>query len=143
MLFCICLNFSKLAGQKNIRVIIVKQNLDISQQDMNSKIIRTLFFLFSALERDLMSHRKKEALASKKRHGMILGKQKGTIQKSRFDKDVDTIKELLGYGLSKRKIANVLEYTNHISLTTYLKKRNIAPTPPELSMVKKEESIND
>ncbi len=62
---------------------------------------------------------------------MILGKPKGTIQKSRFDKDVDTIKELLGYGLSKRKIANVLEYTNHISITTY-----IEPTPPEFFILK-------
>lgn len=130
-------------AKKNIRVIIVKQNLDISKQDMNSKIILTLFSLFSELERDLISLRTKEALASKKRQGMFLSKPKGTIQKSKFDKDVDKIKELLGYGLSKRKIANVLGYTNHISLTTYIKKRNIEPTPPELSMVKKEESIND
>ncbi|MDP3641232.1 MAG: hypothetical protein Q8R43_02220 [Alphaproteobacteria bacterium] len=83
-----------------------------------------------------MSPRKKEALASKKRQGMILGKQKGTIQKSKFDKDVDTIKELLGYGLSKRKIANVLEYTNHISITAYIKKRNSEPTPPEFFILK-------
>lgn len=130
-------------AKQNIRVIIVKQNLDISKQDMNSKIILTLFSLFSELERDLISLRTREALASKKRQGMILGKPKGTIQKSKFDKDVDKIKELLGYGLSKRKIANVLGYNNHISLTTYIKKRNIEPTPPAVSMLKKEDPIND
>ena len=105
--------------------MIIKQNLDISKSDMNSKIILTLFSLFGELERDLISLRTKGALASKKREGQILGKPKGTIQKSKFDKDVDKIKELMGYGLSKRKIAKVLGYSNHIALTTYIKKRNI------------------
>ena len=114
--------------KKSVRVVIIKQNLDISQSDMNSKIILTLFSLFGELERDLISLRTKEALASKKREGQILGKPKGTIQKSKFDKDVDKIRELLGYGLSKRKIANVLGYSNHIALTTYIKKRNIGNT---------------
>ena len=114
--------------KKSVRVVIIKQNLDISQSDMNSKIILTLFSLFGELERDLISLRTKEALASKKREGQILGKPKGTIQKSKFDKDVDKIKELLGYGLSKRKIAKVLGYSNHIALTTFIRKRNINNT---------------
>lgn len=92
---------------------------------MNSKVTLTLFSLFAELERDLISLRTKEALASKKRQGQILGKPKGTIQKSKFDQSIDKIKELLGYGLSVRKIANVLGYTNHIALNTYIKKRNI------------------
>jgi len=82
--------------KRAIRVIVLKQNLDINEQDMNSKIILTLFSLFGELERDLISLRTKEALASKKREGQILGKPKGTIQKSKFDNDVDKIKELLG-----------------------------------------------
>jgi DNA invertase Pin-like site-specific DNA recombinase len=53
----------------------------------------------------LISLRTKEALASKKRQGIKLGKPKGTVQKSKFDKDVDKIKELLILGLSVRKIA--------------------------------------
>lgn len=43
--------------------------------------------------------------------------------KSKFDKNVVKIKELLGYGLSIRKMAKVLAYTNHIALNTYIKKR--------------------
>lgn len=112
-------------AKRDVRVIICKQNLDISQQDINSKVSLTLFSLFAELERDLISLRTKEALASKKRHGQILGKPKGTIQKSKFDKDVDRIKELLSYGLSKRKIATVLGYTNHIALNTYINKRKL------------------
>ncbi len=60
--------------KRAIRVIVLKQNLDINEQDMNSKIILTLFSLFGELERDLISLRTKEALASKKREGQILGK---------------------------------------------------------------------
>jgi DNA invertase Pin-like site-specific DNA recombinase len=112
-------------AKRNIRVIVLKQNLDISQQDINSKVTLTLFSLFSELERDLISLRTKEALASKKRQGQILGKPKGTIQKSKFDKHVEKIKELLDYGLSVRKISSVLEYNNHIGLNTYINKRNL------------------
>ena len=109
----------------NVRLLVLKQNLDINEYDMNSKIIITLFSLFGELERDLVSLRTKEALAAKKAQGVILGKPKGTIQKSKFDKDVDKIKELLSIGLSVRKIANFLGYTNHIGLNTYINKRNL------------------
>ena len=112
-------------AHRSIRVIVLKQNLDISQQDINSKVTLTLFSLFSELERDLISLRTKEALASKKRQGQILGKPKGTIQKSKFDKHLEKIKELLEYGLSVRKISSVLEYNNHIALNTYINKRNL------------------
>ncbi len=109
----------------NIRLIVIKQNLDISRQDMNSKIIITLFSLFAELERDLISLRTREALAAKKAQGQRLGKPKGTLQKSKFDQDVARIKELLGYGLSVRKIAKVLGYSSHIALNTYINKRGL------------------
>jgi len=112
-------------AEKDVRVIVLKQNLDISRHDMNSKTNLTIFSLFAELERDLISLRTKEALASKKRQGQILGKPKGTIQKSKFDKDVDKIKELLSYNLSARKITKVLGYKNHISLNTYINKRKL------------------
>src|SRR5258708_14953234 len=102
---------------RNIRVIILKQNLDISQHDMSSKIVIPLFSLFAELERDLISLRTKEALAAKKLQGVKLGKPKGTIQKSKFDADRERIKELLTLGLSVRKIAKLLGYPNHCRLT--------------------------
>lgn len=110
---------------RKIRIIVLKQNLDIHQHDMNSKIVITLFSLFAELERDLISLRTKEALAAKRIQGVLLGKPKGTIQKSKFDKDAERIKELLGLGLSVRKITKLLGYTNHLSLNTYVKKRRL------------------
>ena len=59
---------------RSIRVVILKQNLDISKHDMNSKVTITLFALFSDLERDLISQRTKDALALKKSQGQVLGK---------------------------------------------------------------------
>ena len=112
--------------ESHIRVIILKQSLDLKgNHDMTSKVMITLFSLFAELERDLISMRTKEALSTKKKAGMILGKPKGTIQLSKFDKDLSRIKELLALGLSIRKISKHLGLTNHIGLNNYLKKRGI------------------
>jgi DNA invertase Pin-like site-specific DNA recombinase len=113
--------------KRNIRIIVIKQNLDVIKHDMNSKVIITLFALFADLERDLISVRTKDALAVKKSQGQILSKPIGTIQKSKFDKDAEKIIELLKLGLSIRKIANFFGYRNHISLNTYINKRKLKP----------------
>ena len=84
--------------KKEINIIIIKQNLKINLHNKNdpiSKIMLTILSLFAELERDLISHRTKEALKNKKAQGILLGKPIGTIQKSIFDKDKDRIIELL------------------------------------------------
>lgn len=117
--------------KRHIHIIVIKQNLDInpqdaaSQRDMTSKIIITLFSLFAELERDLISWRTKDGLAAKRSKGVRLGKPKGTIQASKFDKDKERIIELLGFGLSVRKIAKVLKYSNHEALNNYINKRGL------------------
>lgn len=108
-----------------VRIIALKQGIDIRQNDMSSKIIITLFSLLAELERDLISARTKEALAVKKKNGVVLGKPKGTIQKSKFDKDIERIKELLSLGVSIRKVAGILGYSNPVGLTKYIHSRNI------------------
>lgn len=111
--------------EKQVRIIIIKQNLDFNRYDLNSKVVVTLFSLFGELERDFISLRTKEALASKKANGIKLGKPKGTIQKSQFDVDREKIIELLSLGVSVRKIAGLLNYKSHISLNTYINKRKL------------------
>jgi len=112
--------------QNDVRILIVRQNLDlVSKDDMLTKMILGMIDMTMALEKDLMSLRTKEALTAKKMDGITLGKPKGTIQKSKFDKQRDKIEELLCVGLSVRKIAKVLGYNNHIGLNNYVKKRNI------------------
>lgn len=119
--------------KKQVRVIAIKQSLDMKQHDMTSKVMITLFSLFAELERDLISLRTREALSNKRAQGIQLGKPKGTLQKSKFDQDIVKIKELLALGLSVRKIAIFLGYTNHIGLNTYIKKRNYREVLPNMN----------
>ena len=115
--------------RRNIRVRVLKQNLDITRHDMNSKVMTTLLSLFAELERDLISMRTKDALAVKKAQHIKLGKPIGTTQKSKFDADAGRIKELLGLGISVRKTAALLGYRNHIALNTYINKRGLKKEP--------------
>lgn len=116
---------------RQIRVIVIKQGLDIQKNhDLQSKVMVTLFSLFSELERDLISLRTKEALAAKRSQGIRLGKPKGTLQASKFDKDREKIQELLALGLSVRKIVRYLGYTDPRGLTIYLNKRGLRPPVP-------------
>lgn len=111
---------------KKVRIISVNQNLDlIDDEDMLTQMILSVINMTINLEKELMSLRTKEALNAKKVEGIHLGKPKGTIQKSKFDRQRDKIEELLNVGLSVRKIAKLLGYNNHIGLNNYVKKRNI------------------
>jgi DNA invertase Pin-like site-specific DNA recombinase len=114
---------------KGISIIFVKQNLKLNhdnKDDMTSKVMITMLSLFSELERDLISHRTKEALRNKKAGGQILGKPKGTVQKSKFDKDREKIVELLGLGLSVKKIAEKHLGLKHVhNLNEYVRKRGL------------------
>ncbi len=110
----------------NVRIISIAQNLDlVDKDDMLTKMVLGMIGMTISLEKDLMSLRTKEALTARKLSGVNLGKPKGTIQKSKFDLQRDKIEELLGLGLSVRKIAKILGYNNHIGLNNYVKKRHI------------------
>jgi len=125
------LEIVKFLLSNKIRIIVVKQNLDlIDDKDMLTQMILGVISMTIGLEKELMSLRTKEALTAKKLKGEHLGKPKGTIQKSKFDKQRDKIEELLAVGLSVRKIAKLLGYNNHIGLNNYVKKRNIRNNLP-------------
>lgn len=125
------LEIVKFLLSNKIRILVIKQNLDlIDDKDMLTQMILGVISMTVNLEKDLMSLRTKEALTAKKLKGESLGKPKGTIQKSKFDKQRDKIEELLAVGLSVRKIAKLLGYNNHIGLNNYVKKRNIRHNLP-------------
>ncbi len=119
----------------NITILVIKQNLRLNkdQDDIQSITMTTMLSLFAQLERTMISRRTKEALAAKKAQGVVLGKPKGTIQSSRFDKDRERIVELLGLGLSIRKIAlEHLQYGDPSSLHYYVQTRNLIPKSEQL-----------
>jgi len=97
-------------NKKGVKTILIKQNIIIdgkNKADMTTKIMVTLFSLFAELERDLISFRTREALASRKRAGVILGRKKGSISKSKYDKDKDKIIQLANMGVSWNKILKI------------------------------------
>ena len=126
--------------KNGIDIVIVKQGLKINavnKDDMTSKVMVTMLSLFAELERDLISHRTKEALRSKKAQGQVLGKPKGTIQKSVYDKHRDRIVELLSLGLSVQKIAQKhlgLKYSS--GLGGYVNKRKLREEAGKLALKK-------
>ncbi len=125
------LEIVKFLLSNRIKIVVIKQNLDlVDDKDMLTQMILGMISMTINLEKDLMSLRTKEALTAKKLKGESLGKPKGTIQKSKFDKQRDKIEELLAVGLSVRKIAKLLGYNNHIGLNNYVKKRNIRHNLP-------------
>jgi hypothetical protein len=65
-------------------------------------------------------------LASKKAQGVILGKPKGTIQASIYDKDRGRIEELLSLGVpQKRIIERHLQYGTTKSISYYIRTRKL------------------
>ena len=117
-------------------ILIIKQNLRLGEglQDITAKVMVTLLALFAEIERDFISLRTKEALAAKKAQGVILGKPKGTIQSSMYDKDRERIQELLSLGVpQKRIVENHLGYGTTKSLSYYIRTRNLRRQVEEIS----------
>jgi DNA invertase Pin-like site-specific DNA recombinase len=115
--------------KSGVGLIVIKQGLRIlhgsGELDMQSKVVVTMFSLFSELERDLLSSRTKHALASKKAAGIRLGKPKGTIQKSRLDGREQQVRELMRHKVSLSAISRVLG-CGRTTLENFVKSRKLA-----------------
>ena len=111
-----------------VTIFIIKQNLHLGEgvQNVTAKVMVTLLALFAEIERDFISLRTKEALAAKKAQGIVLGKPKGTIQSSMYDKDRERIEELLLLGVPQKHIVERhLGYGTTKSLSYYIRTRGI------------------
>ncbi len=81
-----------------------------------------MFALVAQVERELISLRTKETLASKKAAGLKLGRPKGK-GKSKLDPFKDDILKLLNYGVPKSTVAKTYNITT-VSLYNWLKRIN-------------------
>ena len=71
-----------------------------------------------------ISERTKAGLQARKAKGIKLGKPKGTIQSSMYDKDRERIMELYHLGVPVKKIVtDHLKYGKYLSLKKYIGKR--------------------
>ena len=115
-----------ITGEKQARLILIKQNLDLNPDDRNNmtnKVLITIFSMLADLERDFISERTKEGLKARKDKGIPLGKPKGVIQASMYDKDKDKIFHLDKLGVPLNTIIKIhLGYGKYLSLKNYIQK---------------------
>jgi DNA invertase Pin-like site-specific DNA recombinase len=117
--------------EKQSRLVLIKQNLDLNPSDssnsnMSNKILITVFSMLAELERDFISERTKEGLRASVAKGIKLGKPKGGIQASMYDKDREKIFNLHQLGVPFKKIIEVhLGYGKYLSLRDYIRKRGL------------------
>ena len=111
--------------EKKVRFIAIKQNLVINgKNDIQTKVMITMFSLFSELERDMISNRTIEALKAKRAAGITLGRPKGTLGISKLDDKRGHIQELLNHRVSKSAIARMLG-VSRTTLIEFIDSRNI------------------
>jgi DNA invertase Pin-like site-specific DNA recombinase len=103
----------------------IKENIWLDgQQDMQSKVMVTLFGLFAEIERDLISERTREGLMAAKAKGHLLGRPKGSLGQSKLDGKESEIRRLLSKQVSKASIAKILE-VSRTTLQHFINSRNI------------------
>lgn len=117
-----CMEILSIATQKGVRVFAIKGNWELDQS-IQSRIIAMAFSMASEIERELISLRTKEALASKKAAGIKLGRPPGP-GKSKLDAFRPEIEALLAHGSTQRFIAHRYG-TTEANLHTWMRKRGL------------------
>jgi DNA invertase Pin-like site-specific DNA recombinase len=100
-----------------IRFIAIKENIQLDgQQDMQSKVMVTMFGLFAEIERDLISQRTCEGLVAARAKGHLPGRPKGSRGQSRLDGKEAEVSMLLGKKVSKASIAKIMDVSRSTML---------------------------
>lgn len=112
------------AHQKGVEIHVLKERLIVNGQlDIPTKIVLNTLAMIAELERDLISERTKEALESKRRQGIKLGRPRGR-GRSKLDAHEAEIRELARNGATQKHIAHRFG-TTPANLSRWMKERNI------------------
>jgi DNA invertase Pin-like site-specific DNA recombinase len=110
---------------KRVRLIAIKQGMVINgKHDLQSKVLVTLFSLLAEMERDILSSRTVQALRAKKAQGVVLGRPKGALGKSKLDGKQEQVQELMKHKVSKSAIARMLG-VSRTTLLDYIRSRKL------------------
>lgn len=111
--------------KRKVRFIAIKEGIRFEgKQTLQSKVMVTLFALFSEVERDLISERTKEGLASAKANGKLLGRPKGSLGRSKLEGREQEIHMLLVKGVSKASIAKITD-VSRTNLLHFIRTRRL------------------
>jgi len=92
-----------------IRFVAIKENIELSgKQDIQTKVMVTMFSLFAEIERDLISERTKEGITAARINGKTIGRPKDSLGKSKFDGKENEIRLLLEKAIGITSIAKIL-----------------------------------
>ena len=99
-------------AKASVAFVAVKESIRFEgRQNLQTKVMTTLFALFAEVERDLISERTREGLAKARTSGKTLGRPKGSLGVSRLDGREDEIRHFLELGVSKSAIAKTTVVT--------------------------------
>ena len=116
-------------AREGIAFIAIKEQIRIEgKQDIQTKVMTTLFALFAEVERDLISERTREGLAKARASGKKLGRPKGSLGVSRLDGKEDEIRHFLRLGVSKNAIAKITGVSRP-TLYHFIDSRSLQPGP--------------
>jgi len=115
----------KILSQK-INLVAIKENIKIEdgKQDIQTKMMVSMFGLFAEIERDLNSQRTKEGIERARKRGAKIGRPKGRKSKSKLDGQEVEICLYLDKKISKAGIARLLEVPE-TTLKHFIKSRNL------------------
>ena len=113
--------------EQEVNVYSVKENFQINGDDIQSKVMRTMFGLFGEIERDLISMRTREGLKAARAQGKILGRPPGP-GKSKLDQHRPEIVALLKTGSTKKYVAARFK-TSAPNLWNWMRKNKIDIQP--------------
>jgi DNA invertase Pin-like site-specific DNA recombinase len=109
-----------------IRFVAIKENIELSgKQDIQTKVMVTMFGLFAEIERDLISERTKEGIAAARIKGKIIGRPKGTLGKSKLDGKDSEIRLLLEKDVGTTSIAKIMG-VSRTALRHFIRTRRLA-----------------
>ena len=109
-----------IAKNKEINIYALKGNWQLDSS-IQSSIIAMAFSMAAEIERELISSRTKEALASRRKAGVILGRPKGP-GKSKLDQYRPEIEALINNGSTQKFIANRYGVTE-ATMSSWIKKK--------------------
>ncbi len=112
--------------KQQVQLVAIKEHIRLNgTQDLQTKVMITLFGLFAEIERDLIAERTKEGLAAARAQGRLPGRPKGVLGRSKLTGREAEIQSLLAKTVSKASIAKILGISRS-TLHHFIQSRRLA-----------------
>jgi len=112
--------------KQRVQLVAIKENIRLNGiQDLQTKVMITLFGLFAEIERDLIAERTKEGLAAARAKGRLPGRPRGVLGTSKLTGREAEIQSLLAKTVSKASIAKILGISRS-TLHHFIQSRRLA-----------------